>query len=98
MRTGYEAEGPKMLQLLEADTWTLDFMESRPQTFPMADFSKTKYKVLDELSQGVRAQEFVQLMEQSDCANGFLYQKQLHVRSLTDAPILVNHPYRRLSR
>lgn len=36
-RKGYEAEGPKMLQLRSADDWTLDFMESRPHEFPASD-------------------------------------------------------------
>ena len=72
-----------MLHLLEADTWTLDFMESLPQTFPMADFDIVKERLLKDISQDGRAHQLSQLIGQHNMINsgGFISCKQLHVRS-----------------
>lgn len=84
MRRGYEAEGPKMFLLTEADTWTLDFMESEPGTFPSADYEHVKDSILTGLSFGDRAEQFVQLLEERDSKKlGFVYTKTLHVRPIS---------------
>jgi hypothetical protein len=44
-RPGFEAEGPKMLQLLRADEWTLDFMAARPQDFPCAEYESVRARL-----------------------------------------------------
>lgn len=63
-RRGFDAEGPKMLQLLTADEWTLDFMTSRPQDFPFADFDTVVARLSQELAQGTRAAELAHLLQQ----------------------------------
>eukprot|EP00892_Ulva_mutabilis_P001205 jgi/Ulvmu1/11085/UM007_0267.1 len=65
-RHGYDAEGPKMLQLLAADEWTLDFMASRPQDFPCADAKAVVARLSGELAEGTRAAELAQLLQQDE--------------------------------
>jgi DUF1126 PH-like domain len=48
-RRGFEAEGPKMLRLLEADEWTLDYMASRPDEFPASAAAAVAGKVAAEV-------------------------------------------------
>ena len=53
-----------MLQLLSADEWTLDFMASRPQDFPAADYGGVVARLAQELAAGTRAAELAQLLRQ----------------------------------
>lgn len=63
-RRGFDAEGPKMLQLLAADEWTLDFMASRPQDYPFAEYSAVVARLKSELSVSNRAAQLAHLLQQ----------------------------------
>lgn len=65
-RRGFEAEGPKMLQLLAADEWTLDFMASRPQDYACADFDSVVGRLTTGLAEGTRSAELAHLWQQDD--------------------------------
>ena len=61
-RKGFEAEGPKMLWLVEADEWTLDAMESRPQDFPASDVAAVCGKAGAQLQEPTRAARVSELL------------------------------------
>ena len=78
-RRGFEAEGPKMLQLLEADSWTLDYMESRPHEFPASDASAVAAKMAEAAQAKGSSEELAMLLAAMPA--GTVAPRQLCVRS-----------------
>jgi hypothetical protein len=81
-RRGFEAEGPKMLQLLDADDWTLDFIAARPQDWPVVDGSAVVEKVKRELAaQEGREAALSQMLADDTSATALQQRNALCVRT-----------------
>lgn len=88
-RRGFEAEGPKMFQLLTADDWTLDFMAARPQDWPCADEAKVLEKIRSELEVDGRGANVAQLLAE-DCSSTAEEQRSSLCVKLSSAGCQVN--------
>ena len=76
-----EACASRLWELVDADTWTLDFMEKNPQLFPWASFSNVLQRLCAEMHQALPGGAAREMLIAADAAgSGMIPFRRFHVR------------------
>jgi hypothetical protein len=75
---------------VDADTWTLDFMEKHPQLFPWAHLPAVQHRFRRVMSDACSSEEARSLLMDVDASgSGLMPYRRFHVRaSLPASPLL----------